>query len=365
MQPDHTTLQAQFFDGRSARGHRVTLRVEGDSLHIAPLSDDPLPEHRVPLRDVRWPERTRHGARVAQLADGGSLHGVDSVSWDAWVTASVRSDSWLVRAQQSWRGVAAALVLLVAVLGAFYIWGLPVASRGIVTLVPTQFDEMIGAQAFGSLDNQLLEASEIPMADQQRIRAAFGEAITKAWGPNPPTWRLEFRKARSRGGASLGANAFALPGGTMVITDQLVKRLGDDDAVLGVLGHEFGHVRQRHGMRQLVQASVLGAVASVAFGDYGTLITAAPVLLATMSYSRDAEREADDDAIHMLKANGISPLVMLKLFEAVRAQAKQNEGRESRKESSDADTDGLGIAFSSHPADEERMARFRAAAAQR
>jgi Zn-dependent protease with chaperone function len=172
----------------------------------------------------------------------------------------------------------------------------------------------------------------------------------------------------------LGANAFALPGGIIVLTDELLQRLPDDEVVLGVLAHELGHVRQRHGMRMLVQTTLLGAATSVAFGDFSTLLAGAPALLGQLAYSRDFERDADAEAISMLRANGISPLVMIELFEAIaRPSTKSAEAAASAPPSDRAASNGeaaperrssdLGIAFSSHPADQERIARFRAAAA--
>ena len=72
-----------------------------------------------------------------------------------------------------------------------------------------------------------------------------------------PAHRIEFRKSR------IGPNAFALPGGSIVITDELVALVDGDAAVVtGVLGHELGHVRHRDGMRMLLQASAVGVLAS-------------------------------------------------------------------------------------------------------
>src|SRR4030095_10063794 len=115
----------------------------------------------------------------------------------------------------------------------------------------------------------------------------------------------------------IGPNAFALPGGTIILTDDLVKRVGADEAVLiGVLGHELGHLRHRHGMRMLIEVGALGAIASVLVGDFSTLLASMPVWLGQAAYSRDAEREADAEAVRVLRASGASPAVMVGFFEA-------------------------------------------------
>jgi hypothetical protein len=89
----------------------------------------------------------------------------------------------------------------------------------------------------------------------------------------------------------MGANAFALPGGTVVVTDQLLELSPDDAALAGVLAHEIGHVEHRHLMRQLISGTVVGVVATLLAGDTSSVMVALPAVLADLSYSRaDASR---------------------------------------------------------------------------
>jgi Zn-dependent protease with chaperone function len=346
-------LDVRFFDGHSSRPHAARLHARDGALTVAPADGESFAPVTVPVADVRWPERTRHGGRIAQLPQGASMQALDVAAWDEWVAQVGRAESWVVRAQQNWRGVAMALVLLLAATAAMYQWGLPWVARGVTAAVPHRIDALIGAQVLESIDQSLLQPTALPPAEQERIRRAFAQMVQTAHPGDAPPWKLEFRRGRDK---KLGPNALALPGGTIVLTDELVKLIpGNDDAVLGVLGHEFGHVRQRHAMRQLVQVSAVGFAVSVAFGDYGTLISSAPVLLATLGYSRDAEREADAESVQLMRAVGISPRAMVTFFEAIerwRAEQKR-DGRED---------DAIGLAFSSHPATTERIAFFRDAA---
>jgi Zn-dependent protease with chaperone function len=339
------TLEVDYFDGRSSRLQPILLQINEQAIHIIRRLDGVLIVSMA-LHDVQWPERTRYGTRIAQLPDGASLQSRDAPAWDAWVAAHVQADSLVVRAQQSWRGVGVALALLVGVVAAMYQWGLPVAARAATTFVPAAVDETLGRNALAQIDNRWMKPSKLPVDVQARIRQRFATAVQKTYGSNAPQYQLEFRQS------TIGPNAFALPGGTMVMTDELVNLVNDDDVVLGVMGHELGHVTQRHGIRQLVQVTALQTVLGVAFGDYGSLITTAPLILGTMGYSREHEREADAESIRFMRAAGISPLVMVKFFEAVRAEQKTKT-----KETP------LGISIiSSHPADEERIEVFRQAA---
>ena len=373
------SLQARFFDGRHSRPHVARLRLHDGQLTVSPLASiadadadanaDANANRQsaftpliVPAAQVRWPERTRHGGRLAQLPGGASLQAVDVAAWDAWVAQHrpVR-ESWVVRMQQNWRSVAVSLVLLFAALAAMYQWGLPWVAVGVTALVPQRVDALIGDGVLDSIDRNLTKPSELPAADQARIRRAFAQMVERAHPDDAPPWKLEFRAARDK---DLGPNALALPGGTIVLTDELVRLLpGDDNAVLGVLGHDFGHVRLRHTMRQLVQASAVGFATSVAFGDYGTLIGSAPVLLATLGYSRDAEREADTESVRLMRAVGISPSVMVNFFQAVeRWRSEKKSGEKSGEKSGDGGEGSIGMAFSTHPATADRIAFFRNAA---
>lgn len=353
-QPRSASVDARFFDGRSSRPLAARLDVLGGALTVDPVQGDEFVAFVVPLDQVRWPERTRHGARVAQLPKGASVQALDAASWDQWVARHGLRESWVVRAQQNWRGVAIALVLLAASAAGAYQWGLPWLARGVTAVVPTAVDRVIGAQVLKSIDTSLLQPSALPASDQERIRHEFSRMVDQAHPDGAPAWTLEFRRGRD---TSLGPNALALPGGTILLTDELVKLMpGDDDAVLGVLAHEFGHVRLRHAMRQLVQASAVGFALSVAFGDYGTLISGAPALLATLGYSRDLEREADAESVRMMRSDGISPRAMVAFFEAI-ALWRADQAREG------AEADSIGLAFSSHPATAQRIEFFRRAAA--
>lgn len=336
-----SSLVVDYFDGHSARPKRVVLQIANGQLCLRGEGV----ARAVPLDEVQWPERTRHGARITHFADGGSLHTREVAAWDAWAAGSGVRESVVVRAQQSWRALALALLLLVAGIGAGYRWGLPWAARGVLLMVPASVDASLGDSAYQSLAEEMLKPSALPAAERERLRRAFEQALHRAYPAGAPPHRLQFHRSR------LGPNAFALPGGTIVMTDELVKLVGGDaEVVVGVLAHELGHVEQRHGMRMLVQAGVLAAVASVAFGDFSGWLATAPVVLGQAAYSRDAEREADQTSIRILRAAGLSPLAMVRFFGRL---AQERDG---------AGEGGFGIAFSSHPADEERIRVFREAA---
>lgn len=344
-------LASTYYDGQQPVARPVQLRIEGAELVIEGEGFT----RRVPRREVRWPERQRHGARLTYLPGQGLVSHADGAGWDAWACSQGLRDSTVVRWMQSWRAVGVALVLFVAVAAAIWAWGIPVLSNGILAVLPQAVDETIGEQAMASIDERGLRPSKLPAERQDAIRKAFDEAVAAAYPPEArPAYSLHFRAA---GQLKLGPNAFALPGGRMVLTDELAELLADaPDVTTGVLAHELGHVRHRHGMRMVVQASVLAMLTGWVIGDFSSVLAAVPAILGQQAYARDFEREADNEAIAVLRANRLAPSRMVVLFERIERWRQRQE----------EDSPGaLPISFADHPADEERMRSFREADAGR
>lgn len=346
-------LAATYFDGVSARARPVMLRIDGTHLRINGVDTD----RAVPLSEVQWPERTRHGLRLAHLRGGGSLQCADAQAWDAWRASHGQRDTLVVRMQQSWPWVAGSLATLVLLVLALQQWGLPVLSRAVVAATPASIDTALGEATLQAIDAQLMQPSQLPAGEQARLRAAFARAVAALPARQVPTWQLVFRKSR------IGPNAFALPGGTMVMTDELVQLVDADEQVItAVLAHELGHVQQRHGLRMLVQVAVLGAVSGAVLGDFSSMLASVPVFLGQAGYSREAEREADAAAVQVLRAAALSPRLMVTLFDKLAAARHKKEQEPAPAKAQDH---WLGIAFASHPPDAARVQFFQAAANQR
>jgi Zn-dependent protease with chaperone function len=368
-------LAALYFDGRSARARPVQLRLQDGTLHV----DGEGIALQLPVRQVQWPERQRYGERQAHLPDDGLLSTPDGAAWDAWVVASrITSDSLTVRWMQSWRATLGALVLTIAALAAGYVWGLPAAAQQVAALLPDRLHQQVGDAAMESFREDWLLASKLPASRQAALRAQFEQAVrrTPAFATDGPAWTLHFH-GTPKGG--MGPNAFALPGGHIVVTDELVELLKDrPDVLIGVLGHELGHVQHQHGMRSVVQVGVLSAVAALVFGDISTLLSTAPVLLGHAAYSRNFEHEADRAAARLMRANGWDPAGFDVLFERLRDERARRgkdrgQGREIKdgKDRKTGDERGnrdegfdLPIGLSTHPPDAERVRRMREEAAR-
>jgi len=345
------SLHSQWFDGQSPKPHAVSLRVDSGEL-LMRVEDE---TRRYPLARVRWPERRTHGQRQAELPDGSLIQHADAAEWDAWAEVSGLQDSAVVGWMQSWRATLVALAGSVVFLAAAWLWGVPWLSQTLAHQVPDSLDRHVGQQSLQQLDRLFLRPSELPQKQQDELRQRFKSMVERAYPQgDAPHWELAFHAS-----PVLGPNAFALPGGYMVMTDELVALLHDQpDALVGVLAHELGHVEHRDGLDMVVRASLISALVGVVLGDASGFLATVPATLATQAYSRDTERRADAHAARLMHAGGIPPSAMAVFFERMLSKSEEDAPR------GDGDKDegggvSLPIAIGSHPDHLERIRFFR------
>jgi len=160
-------------------------------------------------------------------------------------------------------------------------------------------------------------------------------------------------------------NAFATPGGQIIMTRALVQKAGSPDEVAGVLAHEIGHTIELHPEAGLVRAMGLSAAAQLVFA--GTTSTAANIglLLTQLRYTRVAEREADGHAMRILKQAGISSKGFGDFFERLEPKlsnpaAKTDDDKKDEKKVSLGSRIFASEILRSHPLTTERLALVRA-----
>lgn len=131
-------------------------------------------------------------------------------------------------------------------------------------------------------------------------------------------------------------NAFALPGGPVWVNRGILQAAGNESQVAGVLAHEIAHVAQRHSAQQLTKATVASGLLGLlgaAIGDQrgaGALATQAVAGFTANSFmlkfSRDDEREADRQAVLIMKRAGYDARGLVEFMEVLAAQQRRNPG---------------------------------------
>ena len=301
--------------------------------------------HRIALSDIKVSERFSRATRNVQLADGSVLEIDDGKQLSRVLAAAGKPDARVTRWQHSWRMVIASLLISIVLMAAAYIWLLPTAANQLARRVPTSWTEALDTMVIGQLKAQdSLQSTALTADEQARISARFDAVAASV--PNAPKVKVYFFK--------MGAlpNAFALPGGSIVFLDGLVKLAPDDDALVGVFAHELGHVQHRHGLQILLRTAVISGVAAWYFGDFTTLANAA-IVASQLKYSRDFETEADDTAIELMRTNQLDTKSLATLFRRMRDHGDHVLDTEAEKKS-----DGTGDAAPGAPKDRKATSFF-------
>ena len=334
------SFAARYFDGRNSRAQSVQVESTAAALH---LSEGPtFKALNIPWSQVRIGDRCPGAARVIYLAGAGELHCEDHAAVDALAAqlGQGRLASRLFR-MESHTGIALAALLLSLAAAWFGLrHGLPMLAQATAELVPPPMEAALGEQALTAMDRWVFRPSALPSARQKVLR----QRLHTLCGPNScPDWQLLFRR-----GGEIGANALALPGGTLVFTDELVKLARHDDELMAVAAHELGHIRERHALRHGLASAgvvVLGQIMVGDLGGIGDLASGLPALLLQTGYSREMEREADAHALAWLRRSCVPP----QRFAEILVRLEQGKGNEST----------ASALFSTHPQMQERIKLFQ------
>ncbi len=324
----------------ASRGQPATLRAAGGLTLVR--------EGRSTLLDtggLAVSHRLSGVARRLTLPDGAVFVTADDDGLEALLAAAgVRVGGRRIAFLEAMRPrLIAVVTLLVAAILVSMRWGLPIAADAAATLVPHGIEVAMGANSLDILDAVALQPSQLHAERAAETQVLFAE-LRRAAGAAPDL-RLENRE-----GFLIGANALALPGGPIIVTDELVDLAPSTDALAGVLAHEIAHVEEQHGLRRLMRAVGMALIITVAIGDSGDLVEEAaglPALLMDRAYSRNFEAEADDGAVAIMRKAGRDPAALADMLAALDAKGAA------------ADTEERQDWLASHPATADRIARLR------
>lgn len=344
------TTGAHYFDGHGARLHPARLSVHDGLLRILA----PGIERQVPLAALGLAEPFANAPLVLRLPDGARCEVPVDAARQALLDALGYRKSQVVRWQERWPAALVALVLLIALLAAAYFKGIPLLTERVAGALPPAVEARLGRVALAGLEaHGLLEPSRLSDQRIAEVQALLAPVLPAH--PRVPM-RLLVRNA-----PRLGANAFALPDGSIVVTDGMVRLLQTDDNRLdddgkaeltAVIAHEVGHIEHRHTARVMAASSLSAALSAALFGDFSAVAAGLPAVLSQMQYSRAMELDADAYAVATLRARGMDAAPLADALSALEA-SQPNEERTPRWMK---DTMGY---LSTHPATAERIARLR------
>ncbi|MCC6007621.1 MAG: M48 family metallopeptidase [Rhodobacteraceae bacterium] len=336
---------ADFADGQSALLRRVEVH-HGPGTELRILLPEAPPIHW-PLAGLRaLPDISTPGTLVLSLEGGGPARLYVQTAEPAQALRALcprlGRTRWPSRLLARLGVLAAGAVASVAVIVLALI---PLMANQLAMLLPPRGEQALGAATF------------------EQIRAALGQGA----GPVPVCTRLEGREALDRMTHRLlpeadlpypldvqvlnhpMINAFALPGGKVILFRGLISAADTPEQLAGVLAHEIGHVTARDPTRLALRSAGSVGVLGLLFGDFagGAVILLATEHLIRASHSRRAEAAADLFALEMLARAGLPSTPFAEFFLAIAEDSP--------------DSGGLVAHFASHPDPRGRAATARAA----
>jgi Zn-dependent protease with chaperone function len=337
--------RARWFDGRRSTAHPVRVSLDGQLLRIHPDADDGAPAavpSEISAAGLSVGERFRAAPRMIGLPDGGTLQVEDGDGdFDSALRQAGHRPGPAYRLIERWRHALPCLVLLIGVVVWLDRQGIGLMAGVAVELVPQAVDARLGESALQLAERRWLTASRLPEERRVAIEARFSRLGHDQY----PHLECHLLFRGTRGGPWDDFNAFALPGGTIVLLDGLAEAM-DDEEVLAVLGHELGHVVHRDGIHGIAQQMGLAAVATAVLGGISSLAATVADLQA-LHYSRAMETDADAFAVTFLRRGGIPVQRLADAFVAI--------------ERVEATRGSMPAYLSNHPATAERLRAARAA----
>ncbi|RVQ67042.1 M48 family metallopeptidase [Croceicoccus ponticola] len=313
-------VAAFWYDGQTARRHAGVVQWRGGDDLILRGADGG--DMAVAIDDLTYVERgVLDGAYSRRADDGFRLVFTGAVPEElaARLPGGQKFGKWIDRlglpkAAALFAGISAVLLAIVLT-----------APTWLGPRVPQSWERRIGDAMIGDLGNRLCHT---PESD-----AAMAKLVQQL-DPGRPITRV--------GIANLDmVNAVALPGGQVLVFDGLIQEAENPDELAGVIGHEIGHVRERHVMQAMLRQFGLSVLLGGLNSDIGTGVFG----IAAMSYSREAEREADIYSREQLARSDISPAGTADFFEYLKDES--------------GETPDWASWIASHPMPEEREDAFR------
>ncbi len=351
--PAHTSFDATLFDGETAAATPARVTFQTDGVAITP-SEGPTQ-----LWAYATSRRLDSAAGTVRLApDGASMARLAIADPDGHALAALRgaAPGRFTATAGARRTVILALGLAAgaaAVIGLGMV-AIPVVAGPLARATPPQVEAGLGDWYADNLTRLWPPCAP----EDDAIRDGADQALTQLSARITAVANPALPITITLVDAGF-PNAFALPGGRVLVTEELLALMDGPDELAGVLAHEIAHVERRHVMAAMIRefgaAILVDAVVSGGSGAGRELILAGRELNA-FGHTRVAEREADDLAIEYLAAADIDPDGLARFFDTI---------AELSDEDAPAAADWLRNLARTHPETKERAQRVRDAMADR
>lgn len=317
-------LTGRLYDGSTAGAEAVDLALEEGGLRLRGGQREIFwPRAEWILVSVIGPARAPHAFRLGVKSDPDARLNVDGAHFDRFAAVHPK----LFDPHRGTKNMAGLVLTLVAgsvALLALLFVGIPAASGPLARATPKDLEVQMGRNMASQI-NLVIR----PCENQDAAVALLTPALDRLATTGEVGFPIEFRFVNIN-----VPNAFALPGGQVMVTSGLLTVLDDQDELFAVIAHELNHVKRRHGMQTFYSNLGLGIGVELVTGGSGLgqqgVTLAAQVT--QLRHTRAHEREADRDALALLAAQGLDPAALARAFEAISAHVTRrtaDDGQET------------------------------------
>jgi beta-barrel assembly-enhancing protease len=194
-------------------------------------------------------------------------------------------------------------VSLLALALVLFVWGIPALAEKAAAHFPEAYEQAMGEQ----LHNHMMLGQTIDSAKTEALQKYLAALEVKSDFPITVTVVKNDM-----------VNAFAVPGGFIVVHDAILDKMERHEELAGLLGHEIGHVQMRHSTKALARSLSYYMLLSILFGDVSgiaAVIVDNASTFTNLEYSRTAESDSDKAGLELLQQNKLNPKGMVWLME--------------------------------------------------
>ena len=338
----------RYHDGASAAHRDVVVECAPEGLRIVEPEDGrEIAFWRYPaLRKIdEWPQAGRP-LRIGAGSDPARLVLPDPPFIAELTRRAPRLAAHEPRRAALWLRWTVLMAASVAVLLAATWFALPRFAEGAARLLPHGWEAAFGRRLVEPVVRHLalFDGNDTPALCTAGAGSEALEALVRRLAPGDSPYDFRVRVVDLEMN-----NAFALPGGQILVTRGLLRFAESPDEVAGVLAHEMGHVIHRHATAAMIEGLGLAFLFGVLLGDFGAgAVGWAGEHLVGATFRREAEAEADGSALDLLARAGLPSRGLADFFE--------------RLERESGETPSYLHLLSTHPTNESRRRRFANAA---
>ena len=314
----------KYFDGRSSAMHNGELLLGKNSWEIRLINDGGL------YNTVIWPIEN---IKQAQFVGGSTIFKYGDYPpqtlecTDAQLLPLLKQkypNHKFLESTSNWALTASMSVILTIALGilliafAFYKYALPPIAEAFASKVPMEYEQKWGDLMLKNIVDPENNLGDFNFKKNDSLSFLANNFAKQIDFQSPYNLNITVVKSEQ-------INAFALPGGNVVVFDGLLKKLKTKEEFAALLGHEVAHINQKHTLKNIFRSlsgyifislvtSDINGISAIIFENANSIYN--------LGYSRELEAESDSYAVNTMKLNQLNPMGLVGLFEALEVSSK-------------------------------------------